>query len=389
MNHLRILNILFLSILFLVAKGQQNYFAYFQSSDGNPFQLLYKNKSISSSSNGYAILPQLTNGEHTVVFRFTSASNSEIAFNIFVDNKDQGFKIIKNGKEHSLFNFITLNQILPNSLSSTISSTQKTPAVTSEPTTIPVIKTEPTTVSTTKTIEEPSLSNVPSEKSTNNNTHTQAAINVSTIDVSSEGQFLQYIISETDFNDTITIFMPNASSKSSDSIASTISKKITAKAASNEPEFLTNIEAASLPAPTNKTTEISENEKANISPEQSSINQSSASSNEPQLRKIKLINSDCKKLADNNDLVNLRVKLASQDDPKALTEIAQKAFKQKCYTTEQIKKLSVLFITDADKMNFFIEAYPFVYDSEEFRELHTQFKSPDYVSKFKKMTNQQ
>ncbi len=50
--------------------------------------------------------------------------------------------------------------------------------------------------------------------------------------------------------------------------------------------------------------------------------------------------------------------MASADAEDEMLATAQKFFKTKCYTTEHIKNLSVLFLKDAGKYKFFDLAYP-------------------------------
>jgi len=83
----------------------------------------------------------------------------------------------------------------------------------------------------------------------------------------------------------------------------------------------------------------------------------------------------------------LRVKMLeiSKDEEKVQT--ARKVFKMKCFTTRQIKALSEVFATDAEKYRFFETAYPFVSD-DRFRDLTDLLKDPVYNAKFKAMTGQ-
>ncbi|RYD69778.1 MAG: DUF4476 domain-containing protein, partial [Sphingobacteriales bacterium] len=63
----------------------------------------------------------------------------------------------------------------------------------------------------------------------------------------------------------------------------------------------------------------------------------------------------------------------------------KKLFKQKCYSTAQVKNLSVLFLKDESKYKFFDAVYPFVYDSREFKQLESQLTDEYYISRFRSM----
>ena len=77
--------------------------------------------------------------------------------------------------------------------------------------------------------------------------------------------------------------------------------------------------------------------------------------------------------------------MTAQKDEDEMIDAAQKLFKQKCYSTEQVKNLSVLFLKDESKYKFFDTAYPFVYDSGNFKNLESQLTDPYFISRFKAM----
>lgn len=44
--------------------------------------------------------------------------------------------------------------------------------------------------------------------------------------------------------------------------------------------------------------------------------------------------------------------MVEEDNEDAMLDVARKIFRAKCYSVEQIKNLSVLFLTDVGKYNF-------------------------------------
>ncbi len=96
-------------------------------------------------------------------------------------------------------------------------------------------------------------------------------------------------------------------------------------------------------------------------------------------------NSDCVKLATADDFLALRSKMASEKDESGMRYAAVKDFKQRCYSTEQVKNLSLLFLTQKGKYDFFDEAYPFVNDSNNFPSLVQELTDAYYVKRFKAM----
>jgi hypothetical protein len=65
--------------------------------------------------------------------------------------------------------------------------------------------------------------------------------------------------------------------------------------------------------------------------------------------------------------------------------IAKKVFKVKCFTVEQIKNLSVLFLKDAGKYAFFDMTYPYTADSHNFHILQSQLTDAYFISRFQAM----
>jgi Domain of unknown function (DUF4476) len=98
-----------------------------------------------------------------------------------------------------------------------------------------------------------------------------------------------------------------------------------------------------------------------------------------------IANSDCKNFASDEDFLKLRKKMAAEDSDDNMVDVAKKVFRSRCFTTEQIKNLSVLFLKDEGKYKFFDAAYPFVSDSYNFGTLEAQLADTYFISRFKAM----
>jgi hypothetical protein len=103
------------------------------------------------------------------------------------------------------------------------------------------------------------------------------------------------------------------------------------------------------------------------------------------ISKPMIANSDCKNFATEDDFLKLRKKMAAENSDDEMLVAAKKVLKTKCFTTDQIKNLSVLFLTDEGKYKFFDLSYPFVSDSYNFSTLQVQLKETYYVERFKVM----
>jgi hypothetical protein len=102
-------------------------------------------------------------------------------------------------------------------------------------------------------------------------------------------------------------------------------------------------------------------------------------------KKMAIPNTDCKIWASENDVDKLRVKMLAQktDDDKLMT--ARKIFKQRCFSTRQIKGLSELFITEEGIYRWLDTAYPFVSDPSNFETAIDLLKDEYYINRFKAM----
>jgi hypothetical protein len=97
------------------------------------------------------------------------------------------------------------------------------------------------------------------------------------------------------------------------------------------------------------------------------------------------VNSDCKSFADNSDFLKLRKKMASVNGRDDMIREAKKVFKSKCFSTEQIRNLSYLFLTDEGKYMFLDAAYPFASDSDQYATLVSQLSDDYYIKRFNAM----
>lgn len=97
------------------------------------------------------------------------------------------------------------------------------------------------------------------------------------------------------------------------------------------------------------------------------------------------VNSDCKAFATDGDFLKLRKKMAAENNNDEMIRIAKKVFRTRCFSTEQIKNLSFLFLTDEGKYMFFDAAYPFTSDSDQYNSLKSQLSDEYYINRFEAM----
>lgn len=96
-----------------------------------------------------------------------------------------------------------------------------------------------------------------------------------------------------------------------------------------------------------------------------------------------MINSNCVRFATDAEIDKLRVKMMKEASDYAKLKVAEKLFKQKCFTVRQTIALSELFSDDDGKYNFFEAVYPFLSDSGNFILLSQYLQSEFYKKRLK------
>ncbi len=91
----------------------------------------------------------------------------------------------------------------------------------------------------------------------------------------------------------------------------------------------------------------------------------------------------CSAVASESDFLKLRKNMAGKNSDDGMINEANKSFKSKCYTVEQIKNLSSLFLNDEKKLKFFHAASGHVSNPAEFASLKAELKEEKYVAEFK------
>jgi hypothetical protein len=96
----------------------------------------------------------------------------------------------------------------------------------------------------------------------------------------------------------------------------------------------------------------------------------------------------CKVIATEADLAKLRKSMSSKNTDEDMVNEAKKQFKSRCFTTEQVKGLSSLFLTSAGKYQFFDAAYLHVSDREQFGSLESEIRDDYYLKRFKALVGE-
>lgn len=483
------LSFLFLIIAFaFTASAQQDHFIYLQTDNGKPFYVKMENKILSSSSEGYVIIPNVINGVYQLKVGFPKNEYPEEEFALTIDDKNEGY-LIKHfdDKGLQLFNLETLDLVsgnheatntaaaIPDSAKNDANPfTQMLANVVKDSSILQnhhaVLENIPKSVDTSvdnansPTIETSNktdslnlvnnASSTPKSAVDSSVSNTAETLPVSKVDSSKvigvkppvsklfsmqndDGWQMMYADSSENKLDTVLVFIPleknqsiaTSESTNNDHFDSTSTKKPENSLADSSGFTITPTvikpndekegfilrkdtlsnenDSSAKTAPEqvfyigpkkdentsdNKTSPeksafITDVKITGTSKEKSNDNQTSESQLEimPKVVTSSKVNSDCKAFADNEDFLRLRKKMAAENSKEEMIKVAKKYFRSKCYSTEQIKNLSYLFLTDEGKYMFFDAAYAFTSDSDQYLILISQLKDDYYRNRFKAM----
>ena len=96
----------------------------------------------------------------------------------------------------------------------------------------------------------------------------------------------------------------------------------------------------------------------------------------------------CAYLASDNEFKRLRRIMAAKNSDEGMLNEAKRSFKNTCFTTEQIRNLSSLFLSAEGKYSFFDIAYGHAVDNEAFESLGSEIKDDYYSRRFKALIGQ-
>lgn len=479
----KLLFFLLINTLVFTVKAQQVHFVYLQTDNGQPFYVKLDNKIISSSSEGYIILPEITDGDYKLIIGFPKNKFPEENFAITVDKKNEGF-LLKNFDEKGwqLFNLQTL-ALIPGTEKQIIAvaGTEKKEADSFSQMLAGVVKDSsilqnhqpvvPVTGSSAKKTDTTTTAAVPSSpKDTTSIVSNAASVPVENPKVTKilsaqdkNGLQMIYQDKNNSSTDTVSIFFPEGKSpEKADTGRSVIAQNVNANispvvdssrfsntstviqnttdTATNysgaKPAAILNTDSAIRSAQPAKEKMLIESPKESVLKEvdtsmvkkeeqkqtgiavqrnasaavpndsvflytRSKVTDASSAKEESdqqliqsgnQIMKLPASvtssrNSDCKNFATDNDFLKLRKKMAEESGYDKMIQIAKKYFKSKCYSTDQVKNLSYIFLTNDAKYQFFEAAYPFISDSDQFSALESQFNDTYNLNRFRAMVN--
>ncbi|MDE3212098.1 MAG: DUF4476 domain-containing protein [Bacteroidota bacterium] len=407
---------MFLSLAGLTARSQQIHFIYIQTSDLQPFYIRLGGKIISSSTDGYVIIPKMEDGNYNLVVGFPKNEFPEENFPVQVSGKNLGF-LLKNFGEKGwgLFNRqsfqITMGgEVHPentaegarkDAFSKMLATVVKDSTILQKTTVQPPPQLVTPATATQKEAADAAEAKVPVLL-----TRHRAGDSVRMV----------YVMTGNNHSDTVTAwFMPPVPAAKDSEAAATVlessslipgvpsptSVNPTPAASdhadqignarkgtppSSQPVFLDQITTA-VPLDTSKET-VSSGVTPGAGTQGTDLDKTVkkspvAPSQGPAVINSSAINSDCKAFATNSDFLKLRKKMAAVTSDSAMLQLADHEFHKECFSSQQVRNLAYLFLTDKGKFNFLVAAYPFTSDSDQFFKLSSVLTDPYYVNIFK------
>ena len=398
------------SLLSLDIQAQNFRFIYIQTENREPFYVKIDKNFLSSSETGYIIIAKLSEGSHYLSIGFSKNEWPELHVTLNVKDINAGF-LLKNfaDKGWGLVNLQTGVSMAPEKQSPIIKEVKiistadefarMLAEVVNDPSiaeltsvqnasAISVTATEDKTIKTV--VAKELLESIPVNLKNDDTEINKIEILKLKQDSTSAGLLITYVDIGNTVIDTINFFIPltpsikiETTEKKAEMHESVFEKKKTEK---RDIRFID----MELQNPNQKTDSGTiRKDDFVVAEKKTAINSMPVNEAETKagaLDNIKImINSDCKKTATQNDFLKLRKQMAAEDSEKNMIRAANKQFVNTCYTSEQVKNLGVLFITEEERYKFYVAAFPHVSDTHNFGALENQLTDNYYKVRFKAM----
>lgn len=399
-----------------VAGAQKVYFIYIQSDNNTPFFVKLGDKVTTATASGYVILPKLLDSVYQFAIGKTGDATSESRFSVTINKQDKGFLLRETDGKFSLFDLQALTSLQPVAAAGSASETisKRTDAFSvllaqaaNDPSLLEVRTAVATTQAETKkpeatpavsiTAKEPE-NEVPQQQTTDTNAATPTDVAVETTPEKKEPQI------ETPIKDTVqqATVVKEVEPQATATAEATPYKRsiVTRKSESSTSEgfgltFLDKMEDGVdtiqiLISNQNFAVRNGEAEHGdlkkflNITNTDSAKTETTVDAANEKLRAAETKKRRaCAEAAGEKDFFKLRRNMAAKVSEEAMLAEANKAFKKTCFSTEQIKNLSALFLTAGGKYQFFDAAYGHVSNQEQYNTLQAELSDAYYVNRFK------
>ena len=411
--------VFFIILLFSFSNlfARQNHFIYIENEDRQPFSVSVVGKIYSSSETGHIIISKLTNGKYHLTINFPQNKFPSQTFTCLLDKKDLGFSL-KNipSKGWALVDMDTKKINLSNNATAgnELADLQSNNSGAFGDMLSQVVN--DSALVKNNTLPEPEIKNEIQpeiKKETEEDKSLQASID-SAVKLIDAADKLNEVASNTIVADTAVFIAPvivpdiseNAVTEKPilniDSSISTIKEDVSAEIKNTVPETETFISPDSANTETSNpffqkktettadvNTTVNNTEKENaeiVQPQQEEVKQSPAVNNDqPITNAVTAYKPDCKGLVEDNDLGKIKRKMFVQNSNNEMVQTGIKLIGDKCLTTEQVKTLGGLFLSDDGRYTLYDALYNYVYDKSNYANLENQIIDPYYRKRFEAM----
>jgi hypothetical protein len=339
---LKLAKLVFLLMFGFAATAQSRYFIFIENSLKQPFSIKVDNRNFESDGKSFINIPKLENGVYTLLISTTNSKDNK--FTVEIAGNDVGFSLKQNASGNwvlfDINRFVTMEQTQVNLPINPI--TKQDVAVKKEYPTMPKLESKPLPIE--PIIERAEKQKVDTAVATPAVAKTVAEAKVSKLyqKERKDGIDQVYVDATNKKGNTIAIFIPFEKQKI-DTIATT------------KPVIV----------PAQKVENLNTEEVAT---------------------KVIVVN-NCLHNATESEVADFSAKLQAALALKAKLKASGVVLKEKCFTVNQIKRLSVLFANDSGKFNFFKLAQTAVSDSKNFPLLEKELKDEMIKQAFKALIN--
>lgn len=437
----RLLVLCVMLLLMGSAGAQKIYFIYIQSDGNRPFFVRLGDKVTSATPAGYVILPKLVDSTYQLIIGRTGNSTSESRFSVTINKGDRGFLLREADEKLSLFDLQSMTSLQPVAAATlsneavakrtdpfsvllaqaandpsllevrravtTVQADEKKP----EPTTAVSIATTDADEAQKQTDQSDTAAVSPSNDAVaSTSDETGAPKNEPQKEEPAQDTVQQVIAKET---------LPQTETSTPDTVQQTIGKEVTtqtesipeakpyklsvvtrrSESSTSEGFGLVFLDATDDAVDTirilipNQSFAFQKEPVKGDTDSRAFLNISStdvaqtdttvaAANEKPGVAEAKRKKA-CAEAATEKELFRLRKNMATRESEEAMIDEAKKTFKKTCFSTEQIKYLSSLFLTSGGKYQFFDAAYNYVSNQEQYSTLQTELHDAYYVNRFK------
>ncbi len=382
-------------VLLISIKGfsQKIYFVYLQTDLEQPFYVKLDKKIYSSSASGYLILAKLKDTTYSFAVGFPQGKSPEQNFSVKINQKDHGY-LIKNfgDKGWGLFDLQTLTVQMANSGTSKLgnrpvdenANVSFFTAILSKAADDPTLRERPVQIAETgktagTSIQETAKQEISKPQPADAVVLKPAEVLVQEVVIKEEPTIKEQVM----LTESVPYQKSVVTKKSESSTTEGFGLVFVDDLGDGTNDTIRLLIPNPKPVVVAVTEEVKEDKKfLDILPDSTTNIEVKSATQENLVIKAeaKII---CPVIAEESDFFKLRkLMAAAEGDDNMITE-ARSYFKIKCFSTQHIKNLGLLFLTDAARLNFFTAAYDFVSDKEKFSQLQSELKEEEYVSRFK------